>query len=170
MRAYKFLARGATGTFSGVVWPAPGEWIDVEGSLDPGRNGVHVCRATDLAHWLNEELWAVDIDGEQVDGIDCVVVQRATLVRRIETWDADGARRFATACIDHAAVAGSELIDDARDALHHGYVAVAAYSAALAVARRAAEVESAYAAERAWQSSWIYRELIVAASNQTSSP
>lgn len=160
MRAYKFLAKGAVGTFTGFAWPAPGAWVDVGGPLDPCRNGIHVCRPHELAHWLHEELWELEVDGEQLDATDCLVVRRARLVRIITGWDAAGAERFARACIEHAEAAGGADLDDATAALQGGYPAVAAYVAALAAARAGDDVHRAYADERAWQSSWIGRELL----------
>jgi hypothetical protein len=161
VRAFKFTGRGAVGTFTGFTWPAPGAWVDVDGPLDPCRNGIHVCRPHELAHWLHEELWELDVDGDRIDGTDCLVVQRACLVRRVASWDSGGAERFARACIEHAeATTGSGPLTDARDAAEAGYLAIAAYVAALAVARTGADLEQAYAAERTWQSSWIERELL----------
>src|SRR5258706_12110985 len=57
----------------------------------------------DLAHWLHEELWEVESEGDRVEGIDCFVVRRPRLVRRIDVWNAGGPARFAEACIGHAA-------------------------------------------------------------------
>jgi hypothetical protein len=171
---YKFLARGAKGPFSGFAWPCPregaaGAWVQTEGSLLLCRNGVHVCRAQDLAHWLHDELWETERDGDELPGLDCVVVRRARLVRRIEAWDEDGGARFGEACIAHAAAlagaapsgAVTAFLEDARLVTSAGYIAVGAFSAALAVARlEPAEEESAFRRERLWQAHWIATELI----------
>jgi hypothetical protein len=166
---YKFLARGAIGPFSGFAWPTGGDWVEVNGPLDVGRCGIHVCRAGDLAHWLHEELWEVEIDGEQMVALDCLVARRARLVRHVDGWASGGARRFAEAAIEHAAAQADtddlhvrELIDDAREAAGAGYIAVSAFTAALAVARigAAADRERGFRRERAWQAGWIGRELI----------
>jgi hypothetical protein len=175
MMAYKFLAKGAVGPFSGFRWQlpvgaAPGPWINVEGTLGLCSRGVHVCRTVDLAHWLHEELWELETDGDHLEGLDCLVVQRARLVRRIHAWSEGGAPRFADACVRHAAAlagthAGSIVggfLDDARRAASDGYLAITALCAALAVAKLggAPESERAYRNERAWQASWIAHELI----------
>jgi hypothetical protein len=162
MRAFKFLGRGAIGTFTGFVWPAPGAWVDVAGPLDPCRNGIHVCHAHELAHWLHEELWELDVDGDQLAGIDCFVVSRARLVRRVSAWNAAGTERFAQACIQHAqdSNAAPDAVAEARAAAGGGYPAIAAYVAAVAVARTGADLENAYARERTWQSDWIAREML----------
>jgi hypothetical protein len=162
MRAFKFLGHGAIGTFTGFVWPAPGAWVDVAGTLDPCRNGIHVCHAHELAHWLHEELWELDVDGDQLAGIDCFVVRRARLVRHVAAWDAAGTERFAQACIEHARQSGAaaDAVAEALAAAGGGYPAIAACVAALAVARTEAELEQGYARERTWQSGWIAREML----------
>ena len=161
MQAYKFLARGAVGPFSGLAWPDT--WIEADGPLAACVRGIHVCRPDDLAHWLHDELWEVEADGDQTSGLDCLVVRRARLVRKIDAWS-DGAGRFAEASIAHAAeVTGGqqrELLEDATAATTQGYVAVAAYAAALAVSRAGGDPNDAYAKERTWQSRWIARNLV----------
>ena len=171
MRAYKFLARGAIGPLSGFPWPAPvgdaaGAWVETTGPLALCARGVHVCRTFDLAHWLHDELWELEAGGDQIDGVDCIVVRRARLVRRIDAWSDGGAARFAAACIEHAAAQLDEadaavlaLLDDARMAAEYGYGAIAAYSAALAVARLG-DGERGYRRERVWQAAWITGELL----------
>src|SRR5689334_4079735 len=82
MSAYKFLAKGARGPISGFEWPSsytggPGPWVEVEGELGLCTNGYHVCRPLDLAHWLHDELWELETQGEQLEGLDCLVVRRA---------------------------------------------------------------------------------------------
>lgn len=173
---YKFLARGALGPLSGFAWPAPsgdapGAWVEAEGPLALCARGAHVCRPADLAHWLHDELWEIDAAGEQLEGLDCVVVRRARLVRRFDAWSEGGAARFVRACIAHAAAeAGTAprgdlqaLLADADNALDAGYPAIAAYCAALVMSRLTSDdPEGAYRRERAWQSAWIARELIAA--------
>ena len=134
---------------------------------------MHVCRARDLAHWLNDELWELETAGDELAGIDCVVVGQARLLRRVDAWSNGGAARFADACIAHAAevVAGSAdaalsgFVDDAKLAAAAGYVAVSAYCTALAVAKHlgplAADPE--YRRERQWQGAWLERELALGA-------
>jgi hypothetical protein len=171
--AYKFLTRDATGPLSGVAWPlpqggAPGAWIDVgPGTLELCVRGAHVCRPADLAYWLNDELWQVEVGGEQMEGIDCLVVRQARLVRRLDRWrDGGVAARFGEACVAHgigrvqAGAPARAYLDDAAEAARHGYVAVAAFAAALAVGKAAGDADGgAYRLERAWQSAWIAREL-----------
>ncbi len=172
MRMHKFLATHALGPLSGFAWPvpssdAPGAWVEVEGPLSPCARGIHACRPFELAHWIHDELWELEADGDQTDGVDCVVVQRARLVRRIDAWNERG-QKFAEACVDHAAaqVRADELehvaalLADARFLATHGHIAMSAFTAALVVSRLPNAQGSAYRDERAWQSAWIADELL----------
>jgi hypothetical protein len=172
---YKFLAAGARGPLSGFAWPvpgrgAPGAWVEVDGPLAPCARGVHVCRAFELAHWIHEELWELETAGDPVGGLDCIVVPRARLLRRIDEWSGPGGRRFADACIDHAAAQAGPapadgvraLLEDARLMSGHGYIALGAFTAAVVVGRldSVEAPEGAYRRERAWQSAWIADQLL----------
>ena len=167
-RAFKFLAAGAIGRFSRHPWPVDGAWVAADGPLVVGKCGAHVCRVENLAHWLDDELWEIELAGDRLEARDCLVVSRARLVREVERWRLGGATRFAAACIERAdriaSDGGSEtraLVDDARALLHAGHPAVAAYTAAVVVARLdAVAPTAAYEAERAWQSAWIAREIV----------
>src|SRR5580765_543518 len=178
--AYKFLARGARAPITGHAWPRPagssqpGAWMQARGPVRLCHEGVHACRAGELAYWLHEELWRIELGDEQVEGPDCVVAARGRLLDRVDAWsEGDGAQRFAAAVRDHAASLISARPD--RDRLQ-GYVddaswhvgngidespALAALCAAMAVAKIGpdAELEAAYRRERAWQSDWIVREM-----------
>jgi hypothetical protein len=179
MRTYKFLANGATGPISGFAWPrptddAPGSWVETDGALVLCANGSHLCRAQDLAHWLHDELWESEAAGEQFEGLDCLVVRRARLVRRIDAWHLGGSARFAEACAQHATELADRappgttrdelegLLGDAFSSARAGYIAVSAYASALAVAklRDPSDQHDAYRRERAWQSEWIARVVI----------
>ena len=178
MKAYKFLARGALGALSGFTWPvpqrgSPGAWVVTEGPLELCVRGAHVCRPADLAHWLHEELWEAEADLDHVEGIDCLVVRRARLVRRIDAWHQGGAARFAQACLARAAErAGSApaaggpavrgYLEDAELAHRHGYHVFVAFVTAVAVARLgdAHDEAETFRLERRWQSDWIARTLI----------
>lgn len=103
MTWFKFLASGAVGPFSGYRWPPPGGshrpggWVTADGSLDPCRNGVHVCRSADLPFWLHEELYVVDVDGPVVEYDSFVLTHRARLVQRVP-WDRRAASTFTRTC------------------------------------------------------------------------
>ena len=175
MIVHKFLARGAVSPTSRFAWPMPvaglaGAWVEASGPLAPCARGVHVCRAIDLAHWLNDELWALEADGDSIVAVDCIVVRRARLLERIDAWSDGGAMRFAEACIERAETlldalatqTSRQLLDDAKEAASAGYVSASVYASALAVARRQGQndVEVLFRRERAWQSQWLAGTLL----------
>lgn len=84
MIAYKFLAEGGVGPFTGFRWPVR-EWVDAE-RLAPCRAGVHACRIPDLPFWMASELWEVELGGEIVEHERKVVARRGRLLRRREAW------------------------------------------------------------------------------------
>lgn len=104
MTRFKFLARGATGPFSGWAWPPPaaldrpGDWADVPADLDPCRTGLHLCRVEDLPYWLNEELYTVEVAGPVVEHESFVLAHRARLSRRVDAWRRESAHRFSCDC------------------------------------------------------------------------
>jgi hypothetical protein len=119
--AYKFLAAGGVGPFSRYAWPLPragrpGAWLIAPGAATVCRSAVHGCRAADLPWWLQDELWEAEFDGAIATGRHKISAPRARLVRRVETWDAPCAQRFADACAlrarDHAVAALERAGDD----------------------------------------------------------
>jgi hypothetical protein len=101
--AYKFLDGEGRAVFSGFRWtgvPA-GNWIETA-AVRPCRDGIHGCRPPDLAWWINEELWEVELDGEVTDAGRKVVARRGRLRRRIDGWAGGGAAEFAAAVIFRA--------------------------------------------------------------------
>jgi hypothetical protein len=165
MEAYKFLAAGSRGPFSGHAW-TPGDWAEAEGDLEPCRNGVHALPADALAPWLDEELWAIELDGEVVHSDGILVGRRGRLVRRVEDWDAQAAGRFARACARHA-----QAIAEGTDAAQPFADLAASLAESVADARmaavvtfmavRAAEETDAdgWQNERAWQSHRLAADL-----------
>jgi hypothetical protein len=155
------------------VLPEPGAWVEAGPSLELCRSGVHACQADELAHWLHEELWIIELDGETRHGVDCVVAQRGRLVQKVEAWTSGGAARFATAARDHAAELVSAAPEAARDRLTqyvadcswhlpHGSTALAAFCAAMAVAWLHGGTrfdQETYWRERVWQSRFIVDDL-----------
>lgn len=174
--ALKFLARGAVGPISRFAWPRPrdderpGAWVEIDAPPVPCQRGIHAVRASELAHWLHDELWLVELGGEVRPGVDALVATRGRLVREVTGWSFGGALRFAHAAYDHAAaILGATPARDAERCLAaaartlaHGDVALTAFCAALAVARGAGVDrfdQAAYDAERQWQSTSIARDL-----------
>lgn len=171
--AFKFLAKGARGPISGFSWPAPGEWVTEAQPLQLCARGVHACGAHELAHWLHDELWIVELEGTCIPGYDCTIAERARLVQRIDTWEAGGAARFARAARDHAAQLAATApealrrqlevyVGDASAHLPSGATALSAFCSAMTVARlRGVDHfdDEAYREERLWQSRFIADDL-----------
>ncbi|HKU43035.1 MAG TPA: hypothetical protein VJR89_32975 [Polyangiales bacterium] len=149
MIALKFMRSGARSLFAGQSWPrpsaaTPGAWLETgPGPLVPCKNGLHACRIEDLAFWIADELWQVELDAECISAPDALVARRARLVRRIERWDASQARgQFAERCVARAADGcrraalpdthrAAQYLEQAEGFARAGNAAVAAYAAAL---------------------------------------
>jgi hypothetical protein len=176
MIAFKFLRRGAVAPISSFKWPTPapgarGSWVTASGKLEPCRSGVHACSTLDLSYWLHEELWAIELGGEVLPAPHGLVSERGRLLEQVDEWSRVSAR-FATACAEHAAAEASVMpeearrvaercVSDARLFASMGLPAAAAFCAAAAIARGRppAAIRETYLEERAWQSSWISKEL-----------
>ena len=79
----------------------PGKWMPkIDGRLEPCENGYHICRPSDLIHWLDEAIFEVEYDGEIVEDDEKCVVRKARLLRRVETWNEKSARMFAADCAE----------------------------------------------------------------------
>lgn len=86
MRGYKYLDADGRAPFTATQW-TPGQWVETAGA-HPCREGVHACRAADLAHWFADSLWEVELDGEVVASRHKVVGSRGRLVRAIDGYPA----------------------------------------------------------------------------------
>lgn len=67
------------------VWPEPGEWLEVDGLIQPCRHGLHLCRDQALLWWVRvgAVVWTVETTGPVVYDDDRVVVGRARLVEPV---------------------------------------------------------------------------------------
>ncbi len=158
MRAYKFLAPGAVGPFSGFAWPTgtPGPWV--EAVPHTCATGVHACAVEDLPHWIHQELWEVELEGAERAGRK-LVAPRGRLLRRIEAWNAGSADEFSASC----ASAATAMVGDSERAA--GYAEdlttwwARGWPAAVAlIAAFIAEIaggEAGYDDERARQAGWL---------------
>jgi hypothetical protein len=93
MNAFKFLATGRRGLFSGFTWPED-EWVDTSSGPTACRSGVHACLPQHLAYWLLPELWRVELDGEVVETPLKIVATRGRLVEAVDAWDEVARRDF----------------------------------------------------------------------------
>jgi hypothetical protein len=172
MIVFKFLQRGAKGPLTGFVW-TPQVWVETSGPLAPCRNGAHLLRPHDLAHWMHEELWRAELDGEWIEGADCLIARRARVTERVEGWSGPDGEAFAQACHDRL-VARLALATEPSVREHltnyqwavnwhieRRAIAMAGYVSALGLAQLAKDETTidAYRRERAWQSEWLVRAL-----------
>ncbi|HEY6877670.1 MAG TPA: hypothetical protein VI299_06600 [Polyangiales bacterium] len=177
VHAFKFLAAGGLGRFSGWRWPQPdhgsaGEWVEADGPLALCRHGVHACRASDLSHWIDAELWRIELAGELMESATMVVATRGRLLSRVDAWNDSTKRAFVEHCIERARGFCADAPDEARIVLARSYLAdaealaergelaAAAYVSAVCArcASTASEVD-AYVTERSLQSAWLTERL-----------
>ena len=159
--AYKFLAPGAVGPFTGHRWEVD-RWVEVD-ALDPCRRGIHACRVRDLPIWLGAELWEIELDGDVVEQDRKVVASRGRLTRRIDGWTPIVAQRFGRSCARRVRVRYGHLpqlsgfVVDIDRFVAQRRIPIAGFAAA-----RAAELAgggAGYEAERLRQSGWLAAEL-----------
>jgi hypothetical protein len=159
--AYKFLAAGRIGPFTGFQWE-PGTWLDAA-AADLCKHGIHACRVRDLPIWLDEELWEVELDGEVVVGDRKLVAARARLTNRIERWTPGVAREFGRFCaVRTRRRVGflpflSGFAADVDRFVAQNRIAIAGFAAARAAELR--DGRAAYEAERRIQASWLAERL-----------
>jgi hypothetical protein len=84
--AYKFLRHDRRGVHTGWQWPLD-EWVD-SADVDPCRVGIHACEADDVAWWLADELWLIELDGSVTRARHKVVARRGRLVRTLDEYPA----------------------------------------------------------------------------------
>lgn len=169
-RLYKFLAKDAVGPFSGFGWPTPagrepGCWVEAHGALEACVNGIHACTTSHLPYWIDDELWAVEVDGETLGLRDVVLARRGRLLERVEAWDVEARHAFADACVERAkahtaaapeneraAAYANDAAEVAREAPDVKAVAFTAYAAVQAAGTVTA---GGVSSERAWQAAWL---------------
>lgn len=115
MTAYKFLSSGAIGLFSRHAWPAPtagspGEWVRIEGEIQPCLNGIHACTREQLVEWLDDELWEIELDGAVLEADGELIAPAGRLLSRHERWNDDSAREFAAHCVDSTVELAAEAL------------------------------------------------------------
>jgi hypothetical protein len=180
--AYKFLRGGRKSPFLGVRWPAPEDgWLAAARSASGRGAGhpVHACRVTDLAFWIDESLWRVELDGNVTEHRTGLTADRARLIQPVPGW-LDVADRFAADCMARldAIARTSELrsyANDAREALADadsaavrasdvGYILahavdIAGWDGDGHTEPQAQQVRGSYELERLRQSTWLADQL-----------
>ena len=116
MIAYKFLAAGGVAPFTGFRWLPAGEWVSA--APERAELWIHACRVRDLPHWLDEELWRIELEEPVREDRYQVASPRGRLLARVEAWDGRMASAYAEACAGHAReLAVPHLAPALRDAL-----------------------------------------------------
>jgi len=155
--AYKFLASGAIGCFTGFRWE-PGTWV-AAAAAEPCVNGIHACRVRDLPIWLHDELWEIELAGEVAVGERKLVAARGRITQRLEQWTPELAHEFGRFCARRTRrrvgflPVLSGFVADLDRFVAQDRIAIAGFAAA-----RAAELldgPGAYDAERRVQASWL---------------
>lgn len=107
MNLYKITNTNGRARYGYGSWPLPqngqpGKWLRVKSQLRPCKHGLHLCRERDLIYWLGPEIWEAEADDNYKHMVcnDKIVVRRARLVRRIETWNECTARLFSCDCAE----------------------------------------------------------------------
>jgi hypothetical protein len=170
MKYYKVLGKGGKSCNGGnAEWSLPkdgkpGDWMpEITEELIPCENGYHLCREKDLIEWLNEEIYEAEFEGEIIESENKVVVRKARLLRKLETWNEKTARLFVADCAERVLpFFGKRYPDDNRPRLAiaaareyaNGKISaatMAATRAATSAAASAATSVAAWAAEIEWQ-------------------
>ena len=105
-RLFKVLAIGGEAHYGGTgKWnlPAgkrPGKWMTPIENPVPCVRGYHLCRETDLIHWLGPVIYEAEARGIIVEDDKKIVAAEARLIRRVTTWNETTARLFAADCAE----------------------------------------------------------------------
>jgi Putative zinc-finger len=109
--AYKFLAGDRMAPFSQVRWPEPGGgWVWASAPAGACRRAVHACRAGDLAYWLDEKLWRVELAGGVTESASKIVAERGRLLTVVDGWP-----DVSAAFIEDCAARLADLLNGAAD-------------------------------------------------------
>ena len=99
MIAFKFLRDGGIGPFTRFRWQ-PRVWADAARAQE--GFGVHACRESDLAWWISDELWRVELDGRIYERATQIEGARGRLLDRVAAWDSRTRWDFGLACVFQA--------------------------------------------------------------------
>jgi hypothetical protein len=109
LKAYKFLRPGRVAPFSELEWQE-GTWVEATEGLQMCRSGIHACRLDQLAYWLAEELWEIELDGEVEETDLQVIAPRGKLVARVEQWNVAAQSDFALECVRRVASSAAAVL------------------------------------------------------------
>ncbi len=146
----------------------PGKWMHaIRGRLIPCENGYHLCYEKDLISWLGESIYEAEYLGEIIEDGNKVVVRRARLTRKYDSWNERTARLFICWCVRNTPLTDGRtvwnLLKDERSKkavkIGERYAIGKATKKELATARTAAKVAAHIAARAAedsakWNATW----------------
>ena len=144
MIAFKFLRAGAVGPFTGFRWRA-NEWVEARRAQE--GYGVHGCRGSDLAWWVGDELWRVELDGPMYDRETQIEARRGRLLERVEAWDAAARAEFGLACVFQARDVAAGALRELRFPAVADRLGAARTLQELATAARTIEAPPGFAGE-----------------------
>lgn len=85
--AYKFLSQDRISPFAQVRWPERDDgWVYASAPAGACRRAVHACRAHDLAYWLGERLWRVELAGRITEVPSKIAAERGRLLEEVKDW------------------------------------------------------------------------------------
>jgi Putative zinc-finger len=176
--AFKFLRADRVSPFAGVRWPEPGHgWVRADARPGPCRRAVHACRVRDLAYWVDQTLWRVELAGDVAETPSKIVAERGRLVERVAGWPAvaggfvadcaarigqllNQARERGDTRSVHFLTAYAEEVAQDKDPASVSYVAahaagVVGWTAEEALTAASAGVDNPFDQERHRQSGWL---------------
>lgn len=134
----------------------PGAWLEVEGPLVPCENGLHLCDGErQLLEWLGPAIFEAEYDWARLDGEGKIVVRKARLLRRFETWNGRSARLFACDCAERVlCIYEREIPGDTRPRQAIETARRFANGEATRTELDAAELAASWAASKAAWAAW----------------
>jgi hypothetical protein len=98
---YAGLRSGAVDRLTEFAWPtpaaeAPGSWV--EAGVDAPHDAVRGFPVEQLPWWLDDELWQLELAGEQTAELRRTRATRGRLIRRVETWTPEVATSLVEVC------------------------------------------------------------------------
>lgn len=113
--AYKFLAADRTSPFARVRWPEPGSgWVVASAAVGTCRPAVHACRVQDLAYWLGQTLWRVELAGQVVESSSKIAAERGRLLEEVAGWP-EASRDFIQDCKDRLGQLREQADEQAKE-------------------------------------------------------
>lgn len=106
-----FLGTGARGLLDGRTWPVPigttpAAWLEGD-----ERFPVRGYPLAELPHWLDDELWEVELDGTITPGDHSLTAARGRLIRRVGDWDASSAWAFVEEAVARTRMLATRVLE-----------------------------------------------------------